>query len=139
MSHVMLYPVALALVIGGCAGPMGPIRGNSPPTPPVTAFDGSFRTPIHSVSSFGAAQTTAWCESPGQPTITVAEGRFTYGVPHPNVPGNATPIYPATMAEDGSFHGEIVSGTISGQIRGNHIEGRIDGSACIYTFAGDRV
>jgi hypothetical protein len=44
------------------------------------------------------------------------------------------------MAEDGSFFtGEIIAGTISGQVQGTRIEGRIDGSACLYAFAGNRM
>ena len=71
--------------------------------------------------------------------ITVANGQFTYAVPHPNVPGNATPVFPATLAADGSFYGEIVAGSMSGSVSGAHIQGKIDGSACLYEFSGDRV
>ena len=78
-------------------------------------------------------------KSPGQPVVTIANGQFIYAVPHPKVPGKATPAYPATMAEDGSFTGEIIAGTISGQVQGTRIEGRIDGSACLYAFAGNRM
>jgi hypothetical protein len=81
----------------------------------------------------------SWCETPGQPTVTVANGQFTYAVPHPNVPGNPTPTYPATMAQNGSFAGQITGGTISGRIDGTHIEGSIDGTGCLYAFAGDRI
>ena len=92
MPHVKLYPAVLMLILGGCAGPMGPIRIDpTPPPPPVTSFDGAYRDTIRSVRSFGADQATSWCESPGQPLITIQNGQFSYAVPHPNVPGNATP------------------------------------------------
>ena len=111
----------------------------SNPTQPVTSFDGSYRSTIRVTGSLGSGRdTSGWCQSPGQPIVTVTNGQFSYAVPHPNVPGNATPVYPATMREDGSFYGEIVAGTISGSVRGTHMQGKIDGSACIYDFSGDR-
>jgi len=140
MPKVRLWPMVLVLTTAACAGSMGePKVETATVVPPVTAFDGSYRATIRSTRSFGAAQTTSWCETPGQPIITVANGQFSYAVPHPNVPGNPTPAYPAIIAQDGSFYGELVGGTISGQVRGTHMEGRIDGSACIYVFTGDRM
>jgi hypothetical protein len=103
------------------------------------SFDGSYRTTIRVQSAFGAVRTTSWCDSPGQPVITIANGHFTYGVPHPNYPNELVVTFAATLAEDGSFHGEAIPGTISGSIQGAHIEGRLDGSACIYAFAGERI
>jgi hypothetical protein len=139
MPLVKLYPTVLMLILGGCAGPMGPLRVDATiPPPPVTSFDGTYRDTIRPVRSFGADQAAAWCESPGQPIVTVQNGQFTYAVPHPNVPGNATPNFPATIAADGSFTGQIIAGTINGQVQGNQIRGRIDGSACIYEFTGNR-
>ena len=102
--------VYLALIVGGCAGSMGTMHSNPPPVPPVTSFDGSYRNTIHVTDSFGVAQTTSWCDSPGQPVVTVANGQFSYAVPHPNVPGQATPAFPATMAQDGTFYGQVVGG-----------------------------
>lgn len=150
MSRTGLCPVALMALVGGCAGSMGTMRpGPSVPAseaatisvvaPPVTAFDGTYRVKIRTTGSFGAVSTTtSWCDSPGQPIITVANGQFTYKVSHPNVPGDASPVFPATVAADGSFSGQIVAGSIAGSIQGTHIEGRIDGSACLYAFSGNR-
>ena len=134
-------PMVLMLLTIGCAGPIAPMgnREPPPPPPPVTTFDGSYRTTIRLVDSFGVAQSTPWCDSPGQPVITIANGQFSYAVPHPNIPGNAVPVYPATMAVDGSFSGQIIAGMMYGQVQGNHIEGKIDGSACVYAFSGDRI
>ena len=139
----------MLVLVAGCAGSMGTIRpGPSVPASvanaagatagPVTTFDGTYRMTIRSSGSAGAASTSTWCATPGQPTITVANGQFTYAVPHPNVPGNATPEFPATIAADGSFAGQITAGSISGSINGGHIQGRIDGSGCLYVFRGDR-
>ena len=127
------------LMIIGCAGPMGVIHGGTVAAAPVTSFDGSYRNTIRVIRSAGAAEGTTWCDSPGQPIITVANGQFNYAVPHPNVPGDATSSVQATMAQDGSFSGQVVGGSISGRVSGTHIEGTIDGQACVYAFAGDRI
>jgi hypothetical protein len=135
---VKLCPLVLISLAFGCAGPMGTIRSEAV-VPTVTAFDGSYRNTIRVTGSTRVAQGTDWCQTPGQPTITVANGGFTYEVSHPNVPGNATTTFPATMAQDGSFAGQTVDGTISGRVNGTHIEGNIDGGACLYAFTGERV
>ena len=129
--------MVLLLLIGGCAGPMGTIHSNPPPLP-VTSFDGSYRSTIQNSHPF-AGQMVTWCDTPGQPIITVENGQFTYTLPHPNVSVNLDLAFPATIAQDGSFYGEIVTGSISGRIDGAHMAGKIDGSACIYNFTGDRI
>src|SRR5215472_9569526 len=138
MSRMVLVAGAAAWLMG-CAGPMGTLRpATSEITPPVTAFDGSYRNSLRVVSSFGAAQDMPWCDSPGQLLIVVENGQFSYRVPHPNVPGDLSPIFPAVVAADGSFKGQIIAGSMYGQIQGRHIQGRIDGSACVYDFVGDQ-
>ncbi len=57
----------------------------------------------------------------------------------PNIPGNPTPAFPGTFAADGTFSGQIIAGTIFGRVQGSHMEGRIDGSGCLYTFMGERI
>lgn len=132
--------LVLLLLFGGCAGPMGPPRLPPPPPPPVVTFDGSYQNTIRTLTSFGSGKDqSGWCSSPGQPIITVADGTFTYAVPHPNLPGNATPTFMATMAQDGSFYGASVPGTLSGSVNGSRITGRIDGSGCLYEFSGNRI
>jgi hypothetical protein len=128
MSRARLGPVVLTLMTIGCAGPLGTIHSDAPP-PPVTAFDGIYRGTIRSTSAAVAAQ-GSWCDTPGQPAITVVNGQFTYTTPHPEVPGNPTPDYEATMASDGSFYGQDISGTISGRVSGTHMEGKIEGEVC---------
>jgi hypothetical protein len=132
------YQLVLALIMAGCAGPTGTLRAPPPPPPAVTSFDGAYRTTLRVTSSFGLAQSQPWCNSPGQPIITVAQGYFTYLIPHPDVTGSPIPAYAATFASDGSFYGQTGAGAISGRVRGNQIEGKIDGSACVYTFAGTK-
>jgi hypothetical protein len=132
------HAVALAMILGGCAGPMGPIRSEPPPPPPVTSFDGSYRTTIRSIDT-PATENTVWCNTPGQEVVTVVNGQFSYAVQHPDVPGDPTPALPATFAADGSFSGQVIVGTIYGHVEGSHMEGRIDGSACLYTFTGERI
>jgi hypothetical protein len=138
MPQVGLYPMVVMLMIAGCAGPMGTIHGNLPAAPTVSAFDGTYRSTIRVANAAGAAKENAWCETPGQPIIMVANGQFSYAVPHPNIPGNPTPSFLATFAQDGSFSGQVVEGTISGRVDGTHMEGNISATACIYAFTGDR-
>lgn len=139
MSRSRFYQLAMLLIMGGCAGPMGTLRQGPPPPAPVTAFDGSYSNTIRVVGSFGSNQAMAWCQTPGQPVITVKDGQFAYSVPHPTFIGNPTPVFQATIGKDGTFLGQMISGIMSGRIQGSHIEGRIDGSACIYAFSGYRV
>ncbi len=138
MPKVRLCTMVLVLVTAGCAGSMGTIHPDTTAAP-VTTFDGSYRTTIRVTSAATAAKGTDWCMTPGQPVITVTNGQFSYAVPHPNVPGNLTPVYQATMAQDGRFSGQGNGGTISGQVTGTHMEGSIDGMGCVYGFAGDRM
>ena len=116
---------------------MGTIHGNATKAP-VTAFDGLYQSTIRVTGVAPEAKGTNVCDTPGQPIITVANGQFSYAVPHPNVPGNMTPTLLATMAQDGSFSGQDVDGTISGTIQGIHLAGSINGQGCIYAFSGDR-
>jgi hypothetical protein len=148
---VIVRAVLLLPVVAGCAGPMGTLRpGPSVPVSQaasevepllVTSFDGSYRTTIRptGIGAGGNLQTTNWCDTPGQPIVTVTNGQLTYAVPHPNVPGNPTPVFEATMSTDGSFTGQVNSGSMSGHVVGSHMEGKMDGSGCLYAFTGDRV
>jgi hypothetical protein len=138
MLLVRLCPMVLMLTIAGCAGRMGTIHTDAAATPTVTSFDGSYQSTIRVTDTAAGAQGN-WCESPGQPVITVANGQFSYAVPHPNVPGNPAPSFPATIAQDGSFSGQVVSGTISGRVQGTHMAGTINGQGCVYGFTGERM
>jgi hypothetical protein len=137
MFQIRLCMVVPLLMISGCAGSLGTIHSNPPP-PPVTSFDGSYRSTIQNTHPF-VGQMNTWCDTPGQPLITVESGQFTYTLPHPNVSVNLDLAFPATIAQDGSFYGENITGSISGRVDGTHMEGRIDGSACIYVFTGVRI
>jgi hypothetical protein len=105
MPLIRLCSMVAMLLIAGCAGPMGTIHTDTDtvPTPVVTAFDGTYRSTIRVTKGVGQ---TSWCDTPGQPVITVANGQFNYTMSHPNVPGNPTPSYPATFAPDGTFFGQ---------------------------------
>jgi hypothetical protein len=132
---------SIALLATGCAGPMGTLHSEPPAPAPVAAFDGSYRNTLHtsSASSAAAKQAQSWCQTPGQPVITVANGQVTYAVPHPDIPGTPTPVFQATFAQDGSFSGQVINGTMSGRVSGTSIAGKIDGQGCIYTFDGNRI
>ena len=85
------------------------------------------------------ASGTNWCQTPGQPIVTISNGQFSYTVPHPNVPGDPSPTFQASMAQDGTFIGQGNGGTISGHVNGTHMDGSIDGSGCVYDFSGDHL
>jgi hypothetical protein len=121
MFQSRLCTMVLLLMIGGCAGSMGTIH-TVPPPPPVTSFDCSYRSTIHSARLSSAPQLLdTWCQTPGQPIITVENGQFTYTVRHPNISVTLDLTFPATMTQDGSFYGEIITGSISGRIDGTRI------------------
>ncbi len=117
------------------ATPMLPVA--TPTT--VTLFDGSYRVTLHVTGTATAAKGQDWCDSPGQPVITITNGQLTFLVPHPNVPGNPTLSLVASVYQDGSLSGQSNDGGISGQISGRRITGRIDGAGCVYGFSGGRI
>jgi hypothetical protein len=138
-QRVRPYPLVLLVATAGCAGSMGTLRPDAPPAPPVTTFDGQYRTTIALTGTAGAGTETAWCKTPGQPVVTISNGKITYAVPHPNISGNPTPMFQATMATDGSFSGRVNDGSLSGHVQGTHLEGTIEGVSCIYAIAGNRI
>jgi hypothetical protein len=136
---VRLYPLMLITATAGCAGSMGTLRPDAPAAPPVTTFDGQYQTTIALTTVGDAGTETAWCQTPGQPVVTIVNGRFSYAVPHPNISGNPTPVFQATMAADGSFSGRVNDGSLSGRIQGTHMDASIEGVSCIYAIAGTRI
>jgi len=128
----------VVLATAGCAGSMGTIHPDTTAAP-VTAFDGAYQTTIRITFVADEAKGTDWCQTPGQPVITVASGQFSYTVAHPNVPGNPSPTFQAIVSKDGTFVGQGNDGTILGQVSGTHIQGSIDGSGCGYDFTGARM
>jgi hypothetical protein len=138
MPPIRLYHVVLAVFIASCGRPATVMQSQTE-MPPTTAFDGSYQSAIRVTHEAAIVEGYSWCQTPGQPITTVTNGQFIYVMPHPELPGDHPPTaFPATFRPDGSFVGQSVQGTISGLVRGNHIEGRIDGVGCVYAFAGDR-
>ena len=135
MSWVGLWPLVVVLMIAGCAGSVGTIHPDPVPVP-VATFDGSYRSTLRITSASAKA---FWCNTPGQPVITVANGQFTYLVAHIDVTGSPPAMFPATMARNGSFKGATNDGIISGQMDGTHMEGTLDGELCTYSFTADRM
>jgi hypothetical protein len=139
MRQLSPFAVALAIAVAGCAAPAGkPTTAIA--TAPVanTRFDGTYQTAIKITGMASSVKGTSWCDTPGQPVVTISSGQFTYAAPHPNVPGNPTIPIPATVAADGSFAGQVTAGMISGQINGSTISGVINGAECIYAISGQK-
>jgi len=101
------------------------------------SWDGVYRGTIQ-ITGLGSSIDRRWCETDPQMTVQVAAGKFSYAMPHPNAPDNPTPVYPATIAPDGSFRSDIGSGVMTGKVAGGHMTGMIDGSVCVYSFTMDR-
>lgn len=122
------------LVLAGCT--------SEPKTPAAVAvdakssmsWDGTYRGGIQ-LTGRGSGMNASSCETEPQMVVRVAGGSFSYAMPHPNAPGNPTPVYSANVASDGTFIANLGSGTMTGRITGNRMEGKIDGSVCVYTFA----
>ena len=133
-----LLLLLLVVVVANCAAPAAVQKSPIPPSP-TTSFDGQYRSTIQVTGMAAQATGTNWCDTTGLPVITVSGGQFSYTVPHPNVPGNPAPTFHASISQDGSFAAGANHGTISGQVRGTHMEGTIDGQGCIYGFTGDRM
>ena len=139
MSQSRLCTMVLLLMIGGCAGSMGTIHSNPPPRRP------SPRSTAHTAARFKSARLSS------HPSLILGvrrranrSSRWRTGSSPtrcrtPTSPSVWTLTFPATIAQDGSFYGEITIGTISGRVDGTHMEGKIDGSACVYDFTGDRI
>src|SRR5580698_276966 len=111
MPEVTRCTMVLVLATAGCAGSMGTMHPDRTAAP-VTAFDGTYQTTIHLTSAAAEAKGTDWCQTPGQPIVTVANGQLSYTVPHPNIPGNPSPTFEATIATGGTFIGQGNDGTI---------------------------
>ena len=104
---------------------------------PAVSWDGTYRGTVQ-ITGLGSGMQRQWCETDPAMVVQVTGNSFTYSMPHPNAPGNPTPVYPASIAPDGTFHTEIGSGVMNGQVIGGHMSGTISGSACVYAFSMDR-
>jgi len=130
----------LLLAACGLLGSGGPER-NAQPGSPVGAttaksWDGTYRGTIE-ITGLGSGMQRSWCETEPRMVVQVTNNTFRYEMPHPNAPDNPTPIYVATIAPDGTFKGQIGSGTMTGRVTGPHMSGTIDGSVCAYAFSMD--
>ena len=95
MPLIRPYPVVLALFIASCGHPAAVIQSQTE-IPPTTAFDGSYQSAIRVIHEAAMVEGYSWCQTPGQPIITVTNGQFTYVVPHPDLPGDHPPTaFPA--------------------------------------------
>jgi hypothetical protein len=129
-----LAAVIAVIASAGCGSPPKLASSDPPSSVPSVSWDGVYRGTVQ-ITGLGSGMDTKWCETDPQMTVQVVGGKFSYAMPHPNVPANPTPVYPATIAPDGSFLSDIESGVMTGQVTGSHMTGTIDGSACVYSFS----
>jgi hypothetical protein len=88
---VRLCTTVLVLMTAGYAPPIA-VPYSEPATVPATAFDGSYRAGI--LPTYASEDSPySWCDTPGQLVIKVANGQFSYAVPHPYFPADVTPVF----------------------------------------------
>jgi hypothetical protein len=140
-SLARLAGAILVAAAAGCTS-SGPSPAPSPPVTPSTSFDGTYRGMIRLTSSSAGAGN--WCDTPPAISFTLANNTFNYVLAHPNVPQDPnysmSPSFTVTVAGDGSFDATSRNGEAEmvGRITGSQIAGRINGTACAYTFTADR-
>jgi hypothetical protein len=125
------------LLLAGCTPePKAPATATVDAKPSMS-WDGMYRGSIQ-VTGLGSGIEASWCETDPQMLVRVSSAAFSYAMPHPNAPGNPTPVYSGNVASDGTFTANLGSGTMAGRITGDRMEGKIDGSVCVYSFAMTR-
>jgi hypothetical protein len=133
-----LTSVLAVVALLGCNPPSQSVSV-APAVPPTTAsWDGAYRGTVE-ITGLGSGIQKQWCETDPQMSVQVAGNKFGYAMAHPNTPGNPTMVYSAAIGPDGSFRSDIGTGVMTGRVSGIHMAGMIDGSACVYSFAMDRV
>ena len=139
MKTSCVYIVIIAVVaLAGCASGPRTQSGGAVAAAPVVSWDCTYRGTVQ-VTGLGSGMQRQWCETDPAMMVQVSGNAFTYAMPHPNAPGNPTPLYPATIASDGTFRSQIGSGIMSGRVIAGHMSGTIDGSACVHAFSMDRL
>lgn len=124
------------VLLSGCT-PEPKVRPASAPATQAVSWDGTYRGAIQ-ITALGSGIQRGWCETTPQIVLQVTDNSFSYAQPHPNAPGNPTPVYSVKIAPDGTFVAQRTSGTMSGRIIDGHMAGTVDGSVCGYSFSADR-
>jgi len=106
---------------------------------PMPSFDGLYSGSIR-IRNVSSSSPSDWCKTTPAVNIKVRNNGFDYAMPHPNVMGNPTPVYPAYIYPDGSIRSVpgSVAGVVTGQVTGNRMEGVISGLGCEYDFTAFR-
>ncbi len=126
-----------AIALAGCASEPKAPPGNAVAPAAQVSWDGTYRGTIQ-VTGTGSGVQVRWCETDPRMVVQVTGNSFSYSMPHPNAPDNPTPVYSATIAPNGIFRAERISGVMHGQVAGTHMSGTVDGSVCVYAFSADR-
>ena len=136
----LLRAASLLLAFAGTGAVGCAVAPKPPPTQAVTqqapavSWDGTYRGSVQ-ITALGSSIQRSWCETDPQMTVQVVGNAFSYAMPHPNSPGNPTPVYSGSIGQDGRFIAQRGSGTMAGTIVGDRMEGGIDGSVCVYSFS----
>ena len=128
---------ASGMLVSSCSGSTYLREGSA--ARPIPSFDGLYSGSIR-IRNVSSSSPSDWCETTPTMSIEVRNNGFNYAMPHPNVMGNPTPVYPAYIYPDGSIRSipGIVAGIVTGQVTGNRMEGAISGLGCEYAFTAYR-
>jgi hypothetical protein len=138
--------VSVGVMVSGCTR-QAEQSGPPPVPPPVVSFDGRYEATMRVTGASGATPISQ-CATSSRSSIDVRNGQFSLAVPHPGVAtatpslaSRTTPIYNATIRQDGGITGTSndTNTTMEGRVSGNRMSGQIYGLLCYYEFSADRV
>jgi hypothetical protein len=133
--------IATLLALGACSSEPPPASPTSKGAP--ISFDGTYRGRIRVTSHALGGTNSNWCDTPQAISLSIQQNAFRYRLAHPNLPPDSDlspTIEVATISPDGSFNGFPKDGgpEMVGSITGSHMEGKIHGLGCSYTFTAER-
>ena len=136
--------LATGLAASACsAPPPGMAASLSPPI----SFDGRYVGTVRVTGTAGGMRMRD-CEVPSRISLDVRNNQFVYAQPHPHAAAQlpeprekTTPIYRATIGQDGTITGisDQTNATMTGRVADGRMSGEIYGLLCYYSFTADPV
>ena len=78
------------------------------------------------------------CGNTNEFSLRVANRSFTYRLSQPQIDWRPTLVFTTTIGSDGSFEATTGNGFMRGTLKDGHMQGRISGDACGFTFDAAR-
>jgi hypothetical protein len=135
--------MAILLALGACSSESAKRSAQPAPIAAPVSFDGIYRGKILVSSHHLGGPNSNWCDTPQAISLSIQHNAFKYLLAHPNLPPDpdlSPTIEVASISSDGSFKGFPLDGgpEMVGSITGSHVEGKIRGLECAYTFTAER-